>query len=381
MPPVAAIAISASPSSSPPFNSLFQKRGSLHSLHSYPPVSLFLAQRVPTFLNVKWVMHYSPKRPILARPQSSLSRNSEGVGSFDGCNYDPELRAVLELATDSELYELERILFGPSYFSPWLKSITKRANTDYILIEEDPQEREEYIALLESRFLYLAADARYTLRGWRPSYRNVLLDVRKLLNVRCSGKLPTEDLEAEIFLHLLQEYSRKESGISSITNENPKNSDENGILENGLNRWKLQLAAALKGGAGDLQSTILKGSGVFTVGKIYQLLASRLSGKLFQEAAKYQIKNELIKKGGQLAALNLESRAALLAARKGFTGAVSRYLGLRSMMTWLGPMLWGTLLADAVIQMLGTDYARILRAIYAFAQIRLVRTSATYNLH
>lgn len=32
--------------------------------------------------------------------------------------------------------------------------------------------------------------------------------------------------------------------------------------------------------------------------------------------------------------------------------------------------LWGTFLADVVIQMLGTDYARILRAIYAFAQVK-----------
>lgn len=31
--------------------------------------------------------------------------------------------------------------------------------------------------------------------------------------------------------------------------------------------------------------------------------------------------------------------------------------------------LWGTFLADVVIQMLGTDYARILQAIYAFAQV------------
>ena len=31
--------------------------------------------------------------------------------------------------------------------------------------------------------------------------------------------------------------------------------------------------------------------------------------------------------------------------------------------------MWGTLLADLVIQMLETDYARILRAIYAFAQV------------
>lgn len=32
--------------------------------------------------------------------------------------------------------------------------------------------------------------------------------------------------------------------------------------------------------------------------------------------------------------------------------------------------LWGTFLADLVIQMLGTDYARILRTIYALAQVR-----------
>ena len=31
--------------------------------------------------------------------------------------------------------------------------------------------------------------------------------------------------------------------------------------------------------------------------------------------------------------------------------------------------MWGTFLADIVIQMLGTDYARILRAIYALAQV------------
>ena len=34
--------------------------------------------------------------------------------------------------------------------------------------------------------------------------------------------------------------------------------------------------------------------------------------------------------------------------------------------------MWGTLLADIVIQMLGIDYARIVQAIYAFAQVRVV---------
>lgn len=51
-----------------------------------------------------------------------------------------------------------------SYFSPLLKSITTKAEVDYFMIEEDPDERDDFIAILESRFFFLAADARSTLR-------------------------------------------------------------------------------------------------------------------------------------------------------------------------------------------------------------------------
>ncbi|KAI3895407.1 hypothetical protein MKX03_032620 [Papaver bracteatum] len=287
----------------------------------------------------------SPK--LFCYSQSAISRK----GTFD-----PELRSVLELATDSELYEIESILFGPSYFSPLLKSIENKGSADFIMIEEDFEERNNFIELLESRFLYLGADARSTLRGWRPSYRDILLSVRRKLSIPCNSKLSTEDLEVEIFLHLLQEYS------SDVA------------LQHGLSQWKVQAFAALKIGAVELKSMILKGGGMLTLAKVYQLLARRLSGKMLFQAANYQVRHKLIREGGKLAAINLESRAALLAAGQGLAGAASRYLGLRSMMMLLGPMLWGTFLADVVIQMLGTDYARILRAIYAFAQIRVTHT-------
>ncbi|CAK9164332.1 unnamed protein product [Ilex paraguariensis] len=300
-------------------------------------------------------------------PHASISSQSRGA------TFDPELRSVLELATDSELYELESILFGPSYFSPLLKSITKRAEVDYVMIEEDPEERDEFISTLESRFLYLAADARSTLRGWRPSYREVLLGVRKKLKIPCSTKLSSEDLEVEIFLHLLQDLSSGESGVFPSSWESSKTSSRHGRLELGLDNRSLQASTALRIGTTELRSMILKGGGILTLGKIYELLAKRLSGKMFLETAKYQIKKEIIKEGGRVAAINLESRAALLTAKQGLAGAASRYLGLRSMVTLLGPMLWGTLLADIVIQMLGTDYARILRSIYTLAQIRLNR--------
>uniref|UniRef100_A0A804K9Y8 Uncharacterized protein n=1 Tax=Musa acuminata subsp. malaccensis TaxID=214687 RepID=A0A804K9Y8_MUSAM len=238
--------------------------------------------------------------------------------------FDPELRLVLELATDAELIELEHILFGP--------------------------------------------------RGWRPSYRNILLGVRKKLGIPCSSKLSTEDLEVEIFLHLLSEYSSEEIHPVSLPSVGKKLSNSHGSLEVGLSQWKVLALGALRGGAKELQHAVMKGCGMLTVTRIYQLLARKFSGKMLLEAANYEIKHEIIKRGGQLAAINLESKAAELAARQGLAHAASRYLGLRSVMMILGPVMWGTFLADVVIQMLGTDYARILRAIYAFAQIRLTRT-------
>lgn len=274
-------------------------------------------------LQTHFLVHPIPQSSALpsnnSTPLATKSVSAKKPGSSD-----PDLRAVLELATNSELFELEEILFGPSYFSPMLKSISNGVKFDRFMIEEDFEEREQFINVLESRFLYLAADARSTLRGWRPSYRNVLLDVRKVLSIPCSRKLPMEDLEVEIFIHMLQECSRDQ-----------------------------KTGAALRIGAAELRSVLLKGSQLVALLKISEMVSSGLSKTMLLEAAKRKIGTEAIKK--ELA------------------GAAARYLGFRSLASFAGPILWGTLLADIVIQMLGTDYVRILRAIHALAQIRILR--------
>lgn len=56
------------------------------------------------------------------------------------------------------------LLVWCSYFSPLLKSIANRPDTDYLLEIEDMEGREDFIVHLEARFLFLAADARSTLR-------------------------------------------------------------------------------------------------------------------------------------------------------------------------------------------------------------------------
>ncbi|KAG0543931.1 hypothetical protein BDA96_02G231400 [Sorghum bicolor] len=306
----------------------------------------------------------------LLPPSAAASPPTAAVG--EGMS-DPELRLVLELATDEELMEVEEILYGTSYFSPLLKSIARRPNSDGVVVLDDIEERDHFISKLESRFLYLAADARSIIRRWRPSYRDVLLRVRKKIGVRCSSKLCTADLEAEIFLHIVHEYSSHKKDRLSFPWDKQKSPKETSSL--GANNWKVLTDVAWRVGRKGMETTFLKGGSALTLKTIYESLASRLSGKLLKEAANYEIKKELVKQGGRLAAVNLESRAGLLAARQGLARAASRYVGLRSVMTFLGPIMWGTLLADIVIQMLGTDYARIVQAIYAFAQIRLTRTS------
>ncbi|KNA17641.1 hypothetical protein SOVF_078350 isoform B [Spinacia oleracea] len=229
---------------------------------------------------------YSPPSTLV--PSTSHSRDSNNLPSIPRNSTDAggcELRAVLELATNSELFEIEKILFGPSYLSPLLKSVSSGVELDRFMIEEDFEERDHFIEVLESRFLYLAADARSTLRD-------------------------------------------------------------------------RDTAAAIKVGTAELCSVLLKGGQLISMLKISELVTTRLSGKLLFEAAKHKLDGEFVKKG--------------------LIGSASQYFGFRSLGAFVGPLVWGTLLADIVIQMLGTDYIRILQAIYAFAQIRILRRHGLY---
>jgi uncharacterized protein YaaW (UPF0174 family) len=45
----------------------------------------------------------------------------------------------------------------------------------------------------------------------------------------------------------------------------------------------------------------------------------------------------------------------------------------------LGPLMWACLGADLALKALGTDYGRLVRAIFALCQIRLLRTHGFVN--
>lgn len=320
-----------------------------------------------------WRLHSSStKLQLLSSIPSSISTRLRQTSLCVSATLDRDLRDVLELASDTELHELSNILYGQSLLSPLLKSIT-RGDGSYRRLEQESEGRDALVDRLETRFLYLGANAKETLRGWRPTYRDILLCVRSRLNVHCSTKLSTEDLEVEIFLHLLQQDTR---GKLEFSLQSPWKHQFVGNAEkvDHMSQLSENWHVALKLGGGEFLKVLLKGGSFFSISFFQKRVARKLGGRILVETARYQVAKEVLKKGGQAAASNLQARVAVLAARQGLAGAASCYATLQRTSMLFGPLLWGTFLAEVVIKSVGTDYARVVKAIYAFAQIRLLRT-------
>ena len=78
---------------------------------------------------------------------------------------------------------------------------------------------------------------------------------------------------------------------------------------------------------------------------------------------------------GYCFSLKFQNSAHMLqAAQKGVTVAAARYSAVRGALGMLGPAMWALLGIDLALKAIGTDYGRIVRAVFALAQIRLLRT-------
>lgn len=216
-----------------------------------------------------------------------------------------ELRAALELATDEELSSLTDLLFCPK-FNP----------LDYL---QQPEvlalragDRSRWLDDLEQRFRFLAADGLTVLQRKtdRLSYRMILIQVCCHLKLPYSSALSTMDLEAEIFLVLVQR-----SGL-----EWPNNAS---------------------GSVG----TALKGGGAMAASTLVTPLVRRLAGQ------------------------TLAQQGLAAAARQGLL----RYGVVRSAVSMLGPAMWTWFLADLGWRSISTNYGRIIPMVFALAQIRLTR--------
>jgi uncharacterized protein YaaW (UPF0174 family) len=243
---------------------------------------------------------------------------------------------------------------------------------------------------VEARFRFLAADSTATMRGKRPSYREALLSIRDRLSVECSSNLPTPDLEAEVFLHVLQncvEYVQAEGDPDPATAaavayaENGDGMSSNApSSQQPRSNWTERLTAPFRFGGKELLPSAMKLTGAVTLTAVMKRTATQLGRQLIGHHMRYQaVAKAATSTAAKGAISQWQRQAALAAAQKGLTSATLRYSAVQSALSFLGPMMWAWLAVDLVKAAVGTDYARVVRAVYLLAQVRLVATHGWTN--
>ncbi|MDT3673855.1 YaaW family protein [Microcystis wesenbergii] len=266
-----------------------------------------------------------------------------------------ELRTALELATEEELQQITNILFCRR-FNPldYLRA------PDAIAVQS--QDWESWLDSVEDRFRYLAADGVTVLKGQteKVSYRQILVRVCHFLKVPYSQKMPTTEIEAEIYLHLVNKAWKRlpPSEQKSLSIQIQKALADS--------RTPQPLPVHLQHNPLDI---VLKGSSVIAVNSLLKpILLKHIAGQFALHFVRYQGAKTAVVQGGAIV-----NQIALQTAKQGMTRAAARYGAVRTVLSLVGPALWGWFIADLGWKAIATDYGRIIPTIFALAQIRLTR--------
>ena len=274
-----------------------------------------------------------------------------------------ELRSALELASDEELEQLTQLLFSRR-FNP----------LDYMQTPEplDIQSLNHASLLdaLEQRFRYLAADGLTVLKGKTRqfSYRQALIQVCRYLKIPYSQKLSTTDLEAEIFLSLIDKVTKRLPGEE----RKALMGEVVGAIQTSDLSQPLPLSVQK-----DPLSVIVKGGSAIAVSSIIQpMLLQQIARQFAIQFASYQVAKDAIVKGTTGA---FQNYLALQSARQGMAITATRYAAVRTVFGILGPVLWTWFFADLGWKAISTNYGRIIPMIFALAQIRLTRSDSEFQ--
>jgi uncharacterized protein YaaW (UPF0174 family) len=264
-----------------------------------------------------------------------------------------ELRVALELATEDELQDLTEILFRKK-FNP----LDYLQRLDPVRVQSC--DRSQWMKAIEARFRYLAADGITVLRGESQAltYRHVLVQVCRYLKIRFSPSLSTTDLEAEIFLHLIQRsWKKMPSG------------DKQALLER--IRTALQQSTAeplpLNCHAEPLRLVVEGGSALALSSVVRPLIIRQIAQQFALHFAAFQSVSDLA--AGSL---------LVQTARQGMAATTLRYGVTRSLFAAVSSALWVGFMVDLGWRAIATNYGRIIPMIFTLAQIRLIRSEWAY---
>jgi uncharacterized protein YaaW (UPF0174 family) len=271
-----------------------------------------------------------------------------------------DLRSGLELATDEELQALTEILFCRK-FNP----------LDYVSIPEPEevqnQERHIWLDTLEERFRFLAADGLTVLqrKTHQVSYQQVLIQICRYLKITYTSSMSATDLEAEIFLTLLERAWKKLPPAQQRVLQ--------GELQQTLSHSQLAQHIPPELRKEPMKILLSGGSALAVSSLVRPWLLQQLARQFALHAATYHAASQTLVRGGVAAATRLETQLALQSASRGMALSAARYGTVRTVFAFLGPALWAWFLADLGWRAIATNYSRIIPVVFTLAQIRLTR--------
>jgi len=297
---------------------------------------------------------------------------------------DQDLWQVLDLCSDDELESIYELLYAPSPFSPMIKSLVSESEPALLGLRG----RLSVMHKIEARFRFLAADSASLLHGRRPSYRDTLMSIRNRMDVPCSTNLATFDLETEVFLHILKNCLEYVQGEADLTDPQQAASVACAHEGDGMStssrksqrggHWTERVMAPFRFGFKELAPTLAKLGSAMTITAVGRGTAQQLAAQLVSSHLKYQAalraSTAVASQSGSGMIAGWGKRAVLDAAQRGLTTATARYSAIQGALSFLGPVMWGWLALDLAYKAIGTDYARVIRAVFILAQVRLVST-------
>lgn len=275
-----------------------------------------------------------------------------------------ELRSALELANEEELKDLTEILFRRG-LNPF----------DYIHapnpVEVQSQSRKIWLDTLEDRFRFLAADGITVLKGQASliSYRQVLIQICRYLKLPYSPSLSTTDLEAEIFLNLLNRAWKQLPPLEqqALSRRIQRSLDQSTLTQPFSSNFQQ-----------DSVRLLLEGGSALAVSSVVQpALLQQLAHHFAAHFAAREAAKQAILQGGR-ASLQLQSQA-LKTAGRGMALSAARYGAVRSVFALVGSALWVWFLADLGWRAIATNYGRVIPIVFTLAQIRLTRMDDRFS--
>jgi uncharacterized protein YaaW (UPF0174 family) len=271
-----------------------------------------------------------------------------------------ELRSALELATDDELQNLTELLFRPK-----LNPLDYWCSPHPLAIQS--QGRQAWLDQLEARFRYLAADGLTVIQGQthQVSYRQALVQVCQHLRIPYSETFSTTEIEAEVFLHVMEKAwkrlpQREKRALQNRVQQSIQGCPEYQALPIPLQQNPLGLL--LKGGSALAISAMVR-----------PWLLQQIARQFALQMARQQVAKQVLARGGLTLAGQVQGRVTVAMASRGMAVNAARYATTRSVLAVLGPALWAWFLADLGWRAIATNYGRVIPVVFALAQIRLTR--------